>query len=50
MSIDVLHNKIRKKKNPVALTISPMASQIPAKWLHRGLGIFILWGGIRYLC
>ena len=23
---------------------------IPAKWLHRGLGILILWGGIRYLC
>ena len=25
-------------------------SRIPAKWLHRGLGILILWGGIRYLC
>ena len=25
-------------------------SSIPAKWLHRGLGIMILWGGIRYLC
>lgn len=24
--------------------------RIPVKWLHRGLGIFILWGGIRYLC
>lgn len=23
---------------------------IPAKILHRGLGILILWGGIRYLC
>ena len=23
---------------------------IPAKWLHRSLGILILWGGIRYLC
>ena len=22
---------------------------IPVKWLHRGLGILILWGGIRYL-
>ena len=22
---------------------------IPAKWLHRGLGIFIVWGGLRYL-
>ena len=24
--------------------------KIPTKWLHRILGIFILWGGIRYLC
>lgn len=24
--------------------------KIPPKWLHRGLGILILWGGIRYLC
>ena len=23
---------------------------IPTVWLHRILGIFILWGGIRYLC
>ena len=23
---------------------------IPVKWLHRGLGILILWGGFRYLC
>ena len=23
--------------------------RIPAKWLHRGLGVLILWGGIRYL-
>jgi uncharacterized membrane protein YfcA len=23
--------------------------KIPALWLHRGLGIMILWGGIRYL-
>lgn len=23
--------------------------KIPAKWLHRGLGILILWGGWRYL-
>jgi len=23
--------------------------QIPVKWLHRGLGILILWGGWRYL-
>lgn len=25
-------------------------NRIPVKWLHRGLGILILWGGIRYLC
>ena len=23
---------------------------IPCKWLHRILGILIVWGGIRYLC
>ena len=23
---------------------------IPSKWLHRILGILIIWGGIRYLC
>ncbi len=26
------------------------AKRIPVKWLHRGLGILILWGGVRYLC
>ena len=25
-------------------------NKIPTKWLHKGLGILILWGGIRYLC
>lgn len=24
--------------------------KIPVQWLHRGLGILILWGGVRYLC
>ena len=24
-------------------------NKIPVKWLHRGLGILILWGGWRYL-
>lgn len=24
--------------------------RIPIKWLHKALGILILWGGIRYLC
>ena len=23
---------------------------IPVKWLHKGLGILILWGGFRYIC
>ena len=27
-----------------------LARRIPTLWLHRILGIFILWGGIRYLC
>lgn len=25
-------------------------SRIPVKWLHRTLGLLILWGGVRYLC
>ena len=24
--------------------------RIPVLWLHRGLGLMLLWGGIRYLC
>ncbi len=24
--------------------------KIPVKWLHKILGLLILWGGIRYLC
>lgn len=24
--------------------------KIPTKWLHRILGILILWGGVQYLC
>lgn len=24
--------------------------KIPVKWLHRGLGLLIIWGGIRRLC
>ncbi len=23
--------------------------KVPVKWLHRGLGLLIIWGGIRYL-
>lgn len=24
--------------------------KIPVKWLHKGLGIIMIWGGLRYLC
>ena len=27
-----------------------LGSRIPVVWLHRILGVLILWGGIRYLC
>ena len=27
-----------------------LGRKIPTSWLHRILGILILWGGIRYLC
>lgn len=27
-----------------------LGRRIPVKWLHRGLGILMIWGGIRYLC
>ena len=27
-----------------------LGKKIPVRWLHRGLGILILWGGFRYLC
>ncbi len=27
-----------------------IGKKIPVKWLHRALGLMILWGGVRYLC
>ena len=27
-----------------------LAKKIPTLWLHRGLGLLIIWGGVRYLC
>lgn len=27
-----------------------LSKKIPTLWLHRALGILILWGGVRYLC
>lgn len=35
---------------PGGLLAGITGSRIPVKWLHRGLGILILWGGVRYLC
>lgn len=29
---------------------SKYAEQIPVKWMHRGLGLLILWGGLRSIC
>ena len=26
-----------------------LGRKIPAKWLHRGFGLLLLWGGVRYL-
>lgn len=27
-----------------------LGKRIPVVWLHRVLGVLILWGGVRYLC
>lgn len=27
-----------------------IGKKIPVQWLHRGLGLLILWGGVRNLC
>lgn len=27
-----------------------IGNRIPVRWLHRGLGLLILFGGVRYLC
>lgn len=32
------------------LIAAKWGQKIPAVWLHRGLGILIVWGGFRYLC
>jgi uncharacterized membrane protein YfcA len=32
-----------------ALIAGLTAKKLPTLWLHRGLGLLILWGGIRYL-
>ena len=35
---------------PGGLLAGLLAKKIPVKWLHRGLGILIIYGGVRYLC
>lgn len=35
---------------PGGIAAGMWGSRIPVIWLHRILGVFILWGGIRYLC
>ena len=27
-----------------------LGQKVPVKWLHRILGVLIIWGGFRYLC
>ena len=34
---------------PAGLLAGFLDQKIPVKWLHRGLGILIIWGGVRYL-
>ena len=34
---------------PGGLLAGFLDRKIPVKWLHRGLGLLILWGGVRYL-
>lgn len=35
---------------PGGIMAAVTGNRIPVKWLHRILGILILWGGVRYLC
>ena len=48
MSIDALQNKIRKRKNPSALTIAPSRDQIP-EGMEMGPYLCALLGGLREL-
>lgn len=34
---------------PGGLLAGALAKKIPVKWLHRALGILIIYGGVRYL-
>ena len=35
---------------PGGIAAALLSKKIPVKWLHRALGILILWGGVQYLC
>ena len=35
---------------PGGLLAGLLSKKIPVKWLHRALGILIIYGGVRYLC
>ena len=35
---------------PGGLLALRLSGKIPVTWLHRVLGILVLWGGVRYLC
>ncbi len=35
---------------PGGILAGLLGKKIPVKWLHRTLGLIILWGGVRYLC
>ena len=35
---------------PGGILAGSLEDRIPVAWLHRGLGLLILWGGIQYLC
>lgn len=35
---------------PGGLLAGYLDKKIPVKWLHRVLGLLIIWGGVRYLC
>ena len=35
---------------PGGIAAALTANRIPTKWLHRFLGVMIIYGGIRYLC
>lgn len=35
---------------PGGILAGILEKKIPVKWLHRALGILMLWGGLQYLC